>query len=134
MISRSELEDLIDEHGHYLSTLEDKARLDAALDEIYATATDEAKRLEWALRNACLAMVEDGDSVGLFLNASDEKDTAFAIVAECTGEDGDEPLTAEDAPWLTVDQRARLNGTAPEVNGSVTDLAALRAAIDSVRT
>lgn len=99
-----------------------------ACRELVGLRKDE-KRLNYMLRNARLAMVEDGDELGLWLTDR-EDERAFAILAQCSGDDSDEPLTAEDAPFLTDEQRAHLNGTVPKARGFVNDPAALRAALD----
>jgi len=93
------------------------------------TRLEEAeRRLDFVLADAMLAMVEDGDRVGLFLTHA-ENEKALAIVAWPSGEEDGE-LTIEDAPFLTDDQRADLNGTVRTASGCVTDPVALRAAID----
>lgn len=93
---------------------------------------EDAERLDWLLRKACLAATEDGDEIGLFLTEN-ETDMAFAVIADCTGEDAEHYLTAEDAPFLTDEQRAHINGSIRGATGSVRDPRALRAAIDAAR-
>ena len=94
--------------------------------------SEDTERLDWILNQAMLCPIEDGDTLGLFIgDAKDEHLKAFAVVAECTGDDGDEVLTAEDAPWLTEQERAYLNGSGPP---SPITKATLRRTIDAARS
>ena len=95
------------------------------------TVGADTARLDYLLRSALLTLDEDGEHLCLFLNLwrGIDNERAVLIGATPSGDDGE--LTAEDAPYLSANQRAEINGTIYHASGSVTDPIAIRAFIDT---
>lgn len=108
---------------------EEKARVWGKL-----TARDMPKMdaLAWLLRKATMAMCEDGEHLCIWLNHTASAETEAALLVICTPSGDDGELIAEDAPFLTDEQRANLNGSALHATGYVDDKATIRKAVEYV--
>jgi len=89
----------------------------------------EEEILDYLLGKAMMGVTEDGE-LCVWLNRSrgnqEEEPAVLVVCAEGSGDDGE--VTSEDAPFLTDDQRADLNGTRRGATGFIDDPAAIRAA------
>jgi hypothetical protein len=92
----------------------------------------ESSALRWLLRDATMGLCDDGDRLCAWLNHSPKSETepAFLVICEPSGDDGE--VTAEDAPFLTDEQRAHINGTIPHAQGFIEDVDTIIAAVEYV--
>ena len=102
-------------------------RLDRDTSGVILTAR--TKPAAGFLGKAMMGVTEDGE-LCVWLNRSrgnqEEEPAVLVVCAEGSGDDGE--VTSEDAPFLTDDQRADLNGTRRGATGFIDDPAAIRAA------